>query len=281
MKSFYKKIKSYLFKSAINTSFDTFNLENVSITSLNTSTGGESEISKTVSPHFQISHVSSMGADFDIKQTYATFCFNNLLLQTSIDQDKIFRIRGTHMFKNLLTKFHTVIGRSKDIFTQIEVDIKNKYNNMCIKMIQPAIKGASCIYVGNYMQQLGVISLGGEIIKADEYIGLSFVGRYEGIGSISTISLQQFNTLSIDYYKTLSSICDVGIKISTDREKSVNYGLGVKLHSKKGEIIGCVDNNHILSIIYNDKLSEGLTLNLSCRFGKKVFDYGYGFIYEF
>ncbi|WUR03563.1 mitochondrial translocase (TOMM40L) [Vairimorpha necatrix] len=287
MKSFYKKLKDTLFNTQLTSSFDTYNNESNTVFNLSNFTGIKTEISKTVSPNFQISHISNIGPDFESRQTYGTFCFNNLLLQTSIDQDKIFRIRGTHMFNNFYTKFHTVIGRSKDIFTQIEIDLRNRYNNLCIKMIQPAIKGASCVYVGNYMQQLGIFSIGGECIKADEYLGLSFVGRYEGIGHVSTISLQHFNTLSIDYYKTVTSknkksaLFEYGMHFSTNREKQMSYGVGVRVHSKRGEIIGSLDNKKVLSLVYNDKLSEGLSLNLNCRVGKNVFDYGYGFTYEF
>lgn len=280
MKYFFKKLSKKIFSNEISSSFDTYNTESSNITNPIIYSGVKTEISKTINQYLQFTHVSLSDTSSSSSQIYATLNLNNILLQLSGDQDKNIQARGTFMYKNVLTKFNTVLSRSKDIFSQIEIDIKNRMNNLCLKMIQPAIKGSSIIYIGNFMQQFGKLSLGCELIGVDNYFGMSFVGRCDTISSTTSVSLQQFNTLSVDYYKKINEMSQIGFKFNKSKYIS-SYGLGVRIHSRKGEVIGSIDNNRVVSLIYNDRLSEGLSLSINCQMSKEKISYGYGFTYEF
>lgn len=280
MKYFFKKLSKKIFSTEISSSFDTYNIESSNITNPITYSGVKTEISKTINPYCQISHVSLSDNLSISNQIYATLNLNNILLQLSGDQDKNIQIRGTFMYKNMFTKFNTVLSRSKDIFSQVEIDIRNRWNNLCMKMIQPAIKGSSLIYIGNYMQQFGRMSLGCEVIGVDNYLGMSLVGRCDTISSTTSVSLQQFNTLSVDYFKKINDMSQIGVRINKSKDL-LSYGVGVRVHSRRGEVIGSIDNNRVVSLIYNDRLSEGLSFSVSCQMSKDRFNYGYGFTYEF
>lgn len=270
-----------LFSKKIETSFDKYNLETSMILETDNYSGLKAEVSKTLLDNTQLSFISSYNADKFVRNAFCTFCTTNSLFQFSLDQNKNMQFQGTHLYKKLVTKFNTVYSEDKNIFSQINIELNNKLNNLCLKMIKPAIKGASFIYIFNYMQQLGNASIGTEIISSESYCSLSFAGRYKKGNSIGSIGLQHLNTFSFDFYRKLNEIFEIGMTSTISRDKTYSYGLGCKITTDKAEAKINFDNNKKIRFSLIDNLSENFSVNMNCEIGKGELIYGYGLNYYF
>ncbi|KAF9762604.1 hypothetical protein NGRA_1902 [Nosema granulosis] len=271
-----------LFKNKkIETNFDKYNIETSSILEIDSHPGIKTEVSKTISNNLQLSAISILNSDKFIRNLFCTFCTTNSLFQFSFDQNMNLQLQGTHLYKRICTKFNTVYSEDKNIFSQINVEMNNKLNNLCLKLIKPAIKGASYIYIFNYMQQLGNATIGAEIISSESYCSLSFAGRYKKGNSIGSVGLQHLNTLSVDFYRKISDFLEIGVSSSVSRDKTYSYGLGCKMNTARSEVKVNIDNSKKLKFGLVDKLSEEMSVNLNCEVGKRDFTYGYGLNYYF
>ncbi|EQB61321.1 translocase of outer mitochondrial membrane 40-like protein [Vairimorpha apis BRL 01] len=281
MKSSLKNIWKKLFKEEITFSYDSCNNEISKITDLYPFSGVSTEISKTLTPNIQIRHISIINSNETSKQLIGNLSFYNMLWQINADQDKNLQIRGTHIYKNILSKFNYSQITNREKYIHFEFDIKNKYNNLCFKLFKRLSKELSSVGILNFMQKIGNLSIGTEVIKVENGIGLSFSSRFEILNSIFTVSLHQFNVLSADLYYKLNEMIDFGLKFSTSKDSEVCYGLGIRVYSNRGEVIGSLNSSRQLCLSFNDKLGEGIYINASCRLEKNNFIYGYGFTYEF
>lgn len=271
-----------LFKNKkIETSFDKYNLETSSIMEMDTFNGIKTEISKTISNNMQLSAISVFNSEKFIRNVFCTFCSTNSLFQFSFDQNMNLQLQGTHLYKRIATKFNTVYSEDKNIFSQINLEINNKLNNLCFKMIKPAIKGASFIYIFNYMQQLGNATIGTEIISSDAYCSVSFAGRYKKGNTVGSIGLQHLNTLSLDFYRKISDMFEVGLSSAISRDRTYSYGIGCKVNTSRSEMKVNLDNNKTVRFSLVDRISEGLTVSMNLEVNKRDFTYGYGLNYYF
>lgn len=281
MKKSIKSIWTELFKNEISFSYDGFNNEASKIIDLNLFSGVSTEIAKTITPNVQIRHISIINSNETSKQFIGNLSLYNMLWQINADQDKNLQVRGTHIYKNILTKFNYSQITNREKYYHVEFDIKNKFNNFCLKYFKRLNKELSSVGIFNFIQKIGNLSIGTEVIKVDDGIGLSFASRFEILDSIFTLSLHQFNVLSADLYYKINEILETGLKFSTSRNNELCYGIGVRVHSSRGEVIGSFNNLRHFNFSFSDKLGEGIFINANCRIEKDNFIYGYGFTYEF
>lgn len=263
------------------TSYEDHNNEVRSVTSLSTYPGIRSEISKTLNPNLQLSKISIIDKNSHVSQFFTTICTNNALFQLSIDHEKCLQFRSTGLYNNIMAKFHTIVSKKKDVFTQIDIDIKNSINNLSLKLIDSEIKDSGYIYVCNVMQQLGKFSIGSEIIGANSELGMSLCGRYEDPRFIATFAVQQFSVLNLTYYRKIGKLFNLGLDLHTGPRYSTKASIGLKLTGRKSEVKASVNNDLSFALVYTEKLTEALGFEININADKKDIAYGLGFNLEF
>jgi mitochondrial import receptor subunit TOM40 len=276
-----KKIKEACVRSKTEASFDTYNAEAQAITSFSGYSGIKTEVSKTLSPFLQISKVLILDQKSVLRQIFGTISLPNSLLQLSMDHERSLQLRATHLRNNVTSKMHTIVSRQREVFSQAEVEIRSRANSLVLKMISPALKGTSMIYVVSAFQQLGSSGLGAEVIGTDCSLGISLCGRHETGSSVVAVGLQQFTAMSLSWHHKLGRMIDLGGELQMSRLHPSYAAVGCRLRTHRAELKANINSNRTLAFSYDERLNEGLSFNLNCEIGRGGCLCGFGFSLEF
>ncbi|KAG5860039.1 putative porin protein [Encephalitozoon hellem] len=268
-------------KREITSTFDTYNAEASEIITPQVCSGVRTEISKTISPFLQVSRVDILDRNMHVSQMFGTLSLGNSLVQISMDHENSVGVRAMNMSGNLATRVHTIITGRKEVFSQIEVEMKNRINSVGLKLISPAVKSTGMVYVANVLQQFGSLSLGAEIIGADSELGISVCGRYEHKGGIFSLGLQQFTALSLNYYHRIGKFFDIGAEVQAPRVSPPSAAIGCRLSTSKTQVKASVNSDMSLGFYLGEKLTEGLTFNVNAEVNRSGCNHGFGFSLEF
>nr|AGE95713.1 hypothetical protein ECU06_0480 [Encephalitozoon cuniculi] len=275
------KIRRACFGREIASTFDTYNSEASEIITPQTCSGVKTEVTKTLAPFFQVSRVDILDGNAHVSQTFGTLSLGNSLVQISVDHENSLRLKAMNMSGNLATRVHTIITGRKEVFSQVELEMRSRVNNLGLKLISPAIKGTGMVYVANTLQQFGTLSLGAEIIGADSEFGISVCGRYEHSSGIFSVGLQQFTALTLNYYRRLGKFFDMGAEVQLPRTCPPSAAIGCRLSTPKAQAKASVSSNMSLSFCLAEKLTEGLSFNINAEVNKSGCTHGFGFLLEF
>lgn len=265
----------------ITSTFDTYNAEANEIVTPQTCSGVRTEISKTISPFLQVSRVDILDRNAHVTQMLGTLSLKNSLMQVSVDHENSIGVRAMNMYENLSTRIHTIITGRKEVFSQVEMEMKNRMSIFGLKLISPAIKSTGMVYVANTLQQFGSLSLGAEIIGADSEVGISACGRYEHRNGIFSVGLQQFTALSLSYYHKIGKFFDIGAEIQAPRANPPGAAIGCRLSTSKTQVKANVNSDMSLGFYLGERLTEGLTFSVNAEVSKSGCSHGFGFSLEF
>ncbi|AFN83135.1 translocase of outer mitochondrial membrane40-like protein [Encephalitozoon romaleae SJ-2008] len=265
----------------ITSTFDTYNAEANEIVTSQTCSGVRTEISKTIFPFLQVSRVDILDRNAHVSQMFGTLSLKNSLVQVSMDHENSIGVRAMNMYGNLATRIHTIITGKKEVFSQVEMEMKNRISSFGLKMISPAIKSTGMVYVANTLQQFGSLSLGAEIIGADTEVGISMCGRYEHRNGVFSVGLQQFTALSLSYYHKIGKFFDIGAEIQAPRANPPSAAIGCRLSTSKTQVKANVNSDMSLGFYLGERLTEGLTFNVNAEVNKSGCSHGFGFSLEF
>lgn len=268
-------------KKEIGTSFDNHNAEARRLTQIDVYNGVRTEISKMVSACVQVSRICVMKNETYASQVFGTMRMGNGLLQIGVDDEKSVEVRATHMGGRVVSRIHSIMSSQREMFSQAEVEIRNRLNNVVLKAIRPAVKGTRMIYVVNVFRQLGCVGIGSEIIGTDGSVGISVCGRHEHTNGILSVCVQQFTALSISYYHRISRLFDVGSEVEVSRSYGFHGRVGCRLQTYRTEVKASVSNRMSLLFSLDERLSETLMLNVNAEIDRSKCCYGFGFSFEF
>lgn len=261
--------------------FDTYNSEAREVTALQGYGGVRTEVSKTLSPFLQISRICMLDKNAYVSQMFGTLSLHNSLFQVGVDHENGLQLKATCLNGNILGKIHTIISSKKEVFSQLELEIRNRVNNLGLKLITPAVKGANMIYVMSLLQQFGSLGLGAEVIGADCNFGVSLCGRHEHRNGVFSIGLQQFTALNLNYYHKLNRFLDFGAELQVSKSYPPNAAIGCRLSTVRTEVRTSINSDMSLGLSLDEKITEGLMLNINTEVGKRGCSYGFGFSLEF
>ncbi|KAM0675362.1 hypothetical protein GVAV_001187 [Gurleya vavrai] len=239
------------FKFNISKSFSNFHLSNLSILSPN--------------PFYQFS---------------SFFSSSNSILNFCIDKNKNSQLQFTKQKKNFIFKYTTVL--SNETFTSLELDIRNKTNNLSIKNVHPAIKNVNSLFVLNFLQSINKnLSLGSELIYDKKKIGMSYLCRLENEKNVFVFNVQQKSFFNLSYYKKINEILSLALESNLD-DRNLGGKIGVKVKSKKAEVKMEIDSEMKSRINYEENVYEGLKINFDGEYDHKLnkFNYGIGFSFD-
>ncbi|ADM11648.1 translocase of outer mitochondrial membrane 40-like protein [Encephalitozoon intestinalis ATCC 50506] len=276
-----REARKSCFGREITSTFDTYNAEANEIVTPQTCSGVKTEVSKTLAPFLQVSRVDILDRNAHTSQMFGTLSLKNTLVQVSMDHENSVGFRAMNMSGNLITKIHTIITGRKEVFSQVELEMKNRINNFGLKLISPAVKSTGMVYVANTLHQFGSLSLGGEVIGADSELGVSVCGRYEHRNGVFSVGLQQFTALSLNYYHKLGKYLDVGTEVQIPKSCPPSAAVGCRLTTSKTQMKANVNSDMSLSFCLGEKLTEGLSFNVNAEVNKSGCTHGFGFSLEF
>lgn len=274
-------VRSTCLGREVTSTFDTYNSEASGLAAPQTCSGVRAEVSKTLTPFLQVSRIDVLDANVRASQVFGTLSLRNSLVQVSVDHENSMRLRAMHMAGNLVGRVHTIVTGRKEVFSQVELEVKNRINNFGLKLISPAVKGAGMIYVANTLQQLGSLSLGAEVIGTDSELGVSVCGRYERGGGIFSVGLQQFTALCLNYYHRFGKLLDVGAEIQVSRSGPPSAAVGCRLVTPRTQVKASMSSAMFLGFSLDERLTEGLVFNVNAEMGKSGCTHGFGFSLEF
>ena len=272
---------SRCFGREVTSTFDTYNSEASGLAAPQTCSGVRTEVSKTLAPFLQVSRTDVFDAGTRASQVFGTLSLKNTLLQVSVDHESSMRLRAMHMAGSLVSRVHTIVTGRREVFSQVELEVRNRINNFGLKLISPAVKGAGMIYVANTLQQVGALSLGAEVIGADSELGVSVCGRYEHGSGVFSVGLQQFTALCLNYYHRFGKLLDVGAEVQVARSGVPSAAVGCRLTTQRTQVRASLSSAMSLGFGLDERLTEGLVLNANAEVGKSGCTHGFGFSLEF
>lgn len=259
----------------ITTTYDTYNSEVLQVITPNFFKGLRVELSKTVLPFLQISSVKSPSTS----QTFVTMSSTNSVFQFSVDNNRNFQLKSSHLFGPIVSKFHSIISREKEVFSQAEAILNSKFYNIAFKLVSPAFEASNLIYIINYFATVKCLSFGAEAVGLRNEVGLSFSTRIDNGQSVYSANLQRFNQLTLSYYRRIRDIFEIGTEIKKTKD-TLSYTGGLRVKNQKSEVKCTLGSDSIFNFYWNESLSENIRIEFSSFYDWEDFEYGVSLIYE-
>ena len=215
----------------ITATYDSYNQEVIQVISPNFFKGLKVELSKTVLPFLQVSSVRSQSTN----QTFITMSSKNSVFQFSVDNNRNFQLKSSHLFGPVVSKFHSIISKEKEVFSQAEAILTSKFYNIAFKLVSPAFEASNLIYILNYFATVRCLSFGVEAVGLKNEIGLSFSTRFENGPSVYSANLQRFNQLTLSFYRKIYEIFEIGTELKKTKD-SLSYNGGIRVKNQKSEV---------------------------------------------
>lgn len=262
-------------RKPIKTTYDTYNYETQQIVTPNFFTGLRAEISKSISSFCQLSTIKTQ----ESTQNFITLSTKETIFQFSFDSNRNYQVKSSLLTGPVVSKFHAIVSRKKDIYSQFETVLNSRFYNVCFKLISPTFEAANLIYIVNCFTTMGFITWGFEAVGLNKEIGLSFSTRMENENSVVCANLQRFNTLTVSFYHRLMDMLEIGGEVVRSKER-VSYSGGVRIKNHRSEIKGSMSSNGNLYFDWSENLSENLKVEFSMNYDWDELIYGIGMSFE-
>lgn len=263
-------IKKFFNPKEINYTFDTIQNESTTILTTPFQPNFNFDITKTLFP-FQFTYSPS--------QISAFFSTKNSLIQTTLDSQKNVQMKYVYKFNNLTVNFNTLVSKVEGVYSQMEVDLKNRINNFSIKSVLPTFGVGKPIYVFNGVQSINErVSLGGEVIYASERneLGYNLATRFDFKDKMVVFSMQQFNLFNISYFKRINEYLSLAWEGNVNLySRKIGYTLGMRTESKTGRV-NVNFNSDTGRVLIERKISEGIFLRLGSEIELKSWQQNIG-----
>lgn len=270
--------RGFLRSRKISTTFDTYNHEAASITSPGGLSGLRYEISKTVLPFLQVSTVGPSSRQ-EKSQYFATLSTNNSVFQFSSDSSRNYQFKSSFVTGPFVHKIHSIVSSRKEVFSQMESMYNSPFYSIGLKLVSPAFEASNLIYIVSCWRSLGRLCLGAEAVGMKNQLGVSFSTRLENEDSVYCLNVQRFNLITLNFYKRLLGIFEVGAEVKKSRD-FFSTAAGLRVKSLKSEVKCTIDQKLRMTMGWNERLTESLSVSFGWEYGLEGFDYGVGINYE-
>ena len=272
---FLPKFLSNKGRAPLATCFDTQGKEAAQIVSRHSSPGLRAEITQSILPFLQITFSRADSA----VQYFATLYNNTSHLQISLDPSSGAQLRASAIFGPAVTRIHTIVKRTKEIFTQVESALSSPFANICVKLIKPTLHAANLIYILNFWRGFGVLHLGAEIVGRNNEIGASVAARVENRLGVCTVSMQHVKMVCLSLYKRVSRVFEVGAELRSG-PAGMAGACGIRARNHRSDVRLNVDSGMNIGFFWEERLSETLAVDFNAVLDIDGLEYGIGFTYD-
>lgn len=269
-----------LFKSRrISTTFDSYNHEVSSITSPDIFCGLKYEISKAVLPFLQVASIGCSGKRERSRQYFATLSTGNSVFQFSSDSNRSYQLKSSFVTGPFVHRIHSIISSKKEIFNQAESMYSSPFCSIGLKLMSPTFEASNLVYIVNCWRSIGRLCLGAEVVGMKNQLGISLSTRLENDDSVYCFNLQRFNLITLSFYKKLLGALEIGAEVKKSKE-FFSTAAGLRIRNLRSELKCAVDQRLNMSMSWNERLTENLSVSFGCECDFEEFDYGVGINYE-
>lgn len=262
----------------VKTTYDSYNYEIQQVVTPNLFTGLRAEISKSLSSFCQFSTIRSE----DSYQNYVTLSTRETIFQFSFDNARNYQMKSSILFGPIVSKFHTIISRKKDVYSQFETVLNSKFYNVCFKLISPTFEATNLIYIVNCFLSMGFMSGGIEAVSLNKEVALSFSARVENDNSVICANLNKFDTLTVSFYQRLMDILEIGCEVTkkTNNDNPLSCSGGIRIKNHRSEVKSSISSNGNLYFDWNENLAENLKIEFSMNYDWYELVYGVGIVFD-
>ncbi|RHZ45168.1 hypothetical protein Glove_688g31 [Diversispora epigaea] len=234
--------------------------------------GGRADLTKVLSPNFQVTHSFSMGSTVNAP-TYnfgAAFIGTKAFLHGTIDTDGTLTARTNYAWNaNNLTKIQAHISSSPGhSMLQLEQDYQGSDYSINYKTINPWPVENTGIFFLSYIQSvtqklaLGVETVYQKPTSDIEECTQSLVAKYTGKDYIATLQWQEAGALQASYYQKLNEKVDFGTElqliVAAGRREAL-CTVGGKFDFRAATFRGQVDTSGRASVVVEQKITPAFS----------------------
>lgn len=240
--------------------------------------GAKADLSKGLSPNFQVSHSYTLGSMM-IPPSYhfgAIYVNGQHLLHGMLDTNRVFQGKYHYTVSpKLTTKIQVQITpQAGQSMAQLEAEYLGQDHSTSIKAINPDIAdGGSGIYTASYLQSFSKnFSAGFEIIgqKGSRMEPIEYGGnvgaRYATSNWSAAINLQQMVALQATYFQKVSEHVELGSELQMlliGAKRDAIASMAAKFDYRQAIIRTQIDSTAKVSLVYEERLFPGFSLILS------------------
>ncbi|EJW04904.1 hypothetical protein EDEG_00124 [Edhazardia aedis USNM 41457] len=192
------------------------------------------------------------------------------LLQITANQDRSLQMRAMQIFKNFTFDFTSIISKKEGIYSQAELNCKNKTNAISLKLLSPTFIDTKPIYVFNILQNLNqYLSLGTELVYSQDKknVGINVAAKIETEKCCGVVLLQQSSNLCIGALKKINDFFTIATEVSCEKSdknwpQNIVANLGLLLETHKSTVKVGIFSDMISRIQIREKLAENLALGI-------------------
>lgn len=259
----------------IRTNYDSSSYDSSELVSHQKSSGLRVEITRNIWPFLQL----TVSRADDMMQYFATLARSDSVFQLCFDSKADLQLKASGLIGPVVTKWHTIINRNKEVYSQIESIYNSRFFNMCFKVISPSFHASNLIYVLNYWRSFGCLYFGVEAVGMDNEIGVSFVSRVENKNGSCTFSLRRFNLAILSFYRRINKVLEAGVEVRRSAAHS-SAALGIRARNYRSDVRLTVDHRRNVGFSWEERLSEHLTMNFNTSVDIDGLEYGIGFTFQ-
>ncbi|KAI9593800.1 mitochondrial import receptor subunit tom40 [Syncephalis fuscata] len=256
--------------------------------------GARADITKMLSPNFQVSHTFSLGSSA-LPSSYmfnSVFMNEKSFLQGTLEMDGSVQARVHHAISKALTFKCSAQLTSKEehCMFQGEMDYQGDDYTMNLKSINPWIEGTG-VFVGSYLQSITKqLSLGAECIVQKptvdmEQTQMALVARLKEKDAVTTVHLQGMGIAQASYYQRVNEKVEVGAELqlaATKARREAICTVGAKFDFHQATLRAQADTTGRISMLLEEKIFPGFTFTVSGDLDhmKGESKFGVGFMLE-
>lgn len=245
-------LKKYINPVQLTHTYDTSSIESKTIILKQPTPNHKLAFTKNSLP-FQFGFLQS-----DTTQFHTIFALNNILFQGSIDKERNIQLLVQNQIKNISTKLQSIVNGS-EIYTLLEVQLANKYNNIVFKNVNNC---NSPVDVVNIMQSINKnLSVGIEFLKFGKHFSCGYVLRMMNKNNIITVG-KNSGGVSVNVHRKINNFFSLASETILNKAM-LNQCLGLRLSTKKADVNVELDNMAKMRITIENKMFEGCNFTVS------------------
>ncbi|KAF7683354.1 Mitochondrial import receptor subunit tom40 [Astathelohania contejeani] len=270
MQSFIKNIKHFLTKKTILT-YDEINTElRATLIDSNIFSGGRSELTKTITPHLQISNLFMVSEDSNYYQMGLQFTSSHAVAHGNIDQDGNVQSRMSVGWGPLVGRLHGIWAATR--YGQAELDFRGGWLSAGIKFIAPS-HGNLLVFNGlkriGKFKYMGDVHIGGEVVTYPEGYNIALSTRLDRDRDVIMGTLHQHGHLRFGYFRQLGKHFQTAAELSGGLESPFLVTLGLKLDTNKATVKTEISNDFTTKLLIEEKLADGFNMNINVELNNK------------
>ncbi|KAG9299644.1 hypothetical protein G9A89_020815 [Geosiphon pyriformis] len=257
--------------------------------------GGRGDLTKVLSPNFQVSHNFSLGSTIT-PPSYsfgAAYVGTKAFLHGTIDTDGHLTARTNYAWnaKNVSKIQAQLSSTPGHSLLQLEQDYQGPDFSINFKTLNPSPVESSGIFIFSYLQSITKkLALGTELVyqrpsQEVEETNKSLVAKYSSSDYIATLQWNSVGTLIASYYQKINEKVDFGTElqiIAAQGRREAMCTFGGKFDFRAATFRGQVDTSGRVSVVLEEKIAPGFSFIITgdIEHSKSTSRFGVGFQLE-